>query len=82
MVVHIKSGKRENGMSFWCNLYRKRSIRTVRPRQGAGLPLSDILKLFWSCVLLPPDRISYQEVAVRAAARDIDVVSVRERVLY
>ena len=25
MVVQIKSGKRENGKSFWCNLYRKRS---------------------------------------------------------
>ena len=25
MVVHIKSGKRENGKSFCCNLYRKRS---------------------------------------------------------
>ena len=25
MVVQIKSGKRENVKSFWCNLYRKRS---------------------------------------------------------
>ena len=25
MVVQIKSGKRENGKSFWDNLYRKRS---------------------------------------------------------
>ena len=25
MVVQIKSGKRENGTSFWDNLYRKRS---------------------------------------------------------
>ena len=25
MVVQIKSGKRENRKSFWCNLYRKRS---------------------------------------------------------
>ena len=25
MVVQIKSGKRENGKSFCCNLYRKRS---------------------------------------------------------
>ena len=25
MVVQIKSGKRENEKSFWCNLYRKRS---------------------------------------------------------
>ena len=28
MVVQIKSGKRENGKSFWDNLYRKRSIIT------------------------------------------------------
>jgi len=27
-VVQIKSGKRENGKSFWDNLYRKRSART------------------------------------------------------
>ena len=26
MVVQIKSGKRENGTSFWDNLYRKRSM--------------------------------------------------------
>ena len=29
MVVQIKSGKRENGTSFWDNLYRKRSTTTI-----------------------------------------------------
>ena len=31
MVVQIKSGKRENGTSFWDNLYRKRSITIDGP---------------------------------------------------
>ena len=30
MVVQIKSGKRENGTSFWDNLYRKRSRMSKR----------------------------------------------------
>ena len=36
MVVQIKSGKRENGTSFWDNLYRKRSKRrgSLLPRGG------------------------------------------------
>ena len=29
MVVQIKPGKRENGKSFWDNLYRKRSTSPV-----------------------------------------------------
>ena len=29
MVVQIKSGKRENGKSFWDNLYRKRSMNNI-----------------------------------------------------
>jgi len=32
MVVQIKSGKRENGKSFCCNLYRKRLIKLSRSR--------------------------------------------------
>ena len=42
MVVQIKSGKRENGKSFWCNLYRKRSNKEeeeeeVQPTGASGL---------------------------------------------
>ena len=48
MVVQIKSGQRENGTSFWDNLYRKRSmIHKLGFNQNyntfALIPLMDII---------------------------------------
>ena len=42
MVVQIKSGKRENGTSFWDNLYRKRSTNTPDSGQVMNDDLSNV----------------------------------------
>ena len=43
MVVQIKSGKRENGTSFWDNLYRKRSMPSDHQLEASCSPLCGVM---------------------------------------
>ena len=57
MVVQIKSGKRENRKSFWCNLYRKRSTSITHEKNpGKSTCLWKFMETFFEVYRAPPKK--------------------------